>query len=120
MRHSSDICRDAGGSSIGPGRIRVETPPGRAKAYVLLYILLGYYKREITVAATKADTVFLPVLENAAKAQKLRTTLGVFERSKFFFNLPGTLVESIEAVRISLFMLLFLSYYSMLLVRRDF
>lgn len=32
------------------------------------------------------------------KAQKLRTTLGVFERSKFFFSLPGTLIESIEAV----------------------
>ena len=42
--------------------------------------------------------MFLPVLENSSKAQKLRTTLGVFERSKFFFNLPGFLVESIEAV----------------------
>lgn len=49
--------------------------------------------------AQKADQVFLPVLENAAKAQKLRSTLGVFERSKFFFNLPGSLMESIEAVR---------------------
>ena len=50
------------------------------------------------MSATKADQVFLPVLENASKAQKLRSTLGVFERSKFFFNLPGTLLESIEAV----------------------
>ncbi|EIW77232.1 hypothetical protein CONPUDRAFT_168224 [Coniophora puteana RWD-64-598 SS2] len=50
-------------------------------------------------AAVKADQVFLPVLENASKAQKLRTTLGVFERSKFFFGLPGYLVESIEAGR---------------------
>jgi exocyst complex component 2 len=48
--------------------------------------------------AVKANQVFLPVLENAAKAQKLRTTLGVFERSKFFFNLPGFIIESIEAV----------------------
>ena len=48
--------------------------------------------------AQKADQVFLPVLENAMKAQKLRTTLGVFDRSKFFFNLPGSLVEHIEAV----------------------
>ena len=32
------------------------------------------------------------------KAQKLRTTLGVFDRSKFFFNLPSSLVECIEAV----------------------
>ena len=33
------------------------------------------------VCATKADQVFLPVLENASKAQKLRSTLAVFERS---------------------------------------
>lgn len=49
--------------------------------------------------AQKANQVFLPVLENASKAQKLRSTLGVFERSKFFFNLPGSLMESIESVR---------------------
>ena len=52
-----------------------------------------------TEAAVKADQVFLPVLENASKAHKLRTTLGVFERSKFFFNLPVSLIESVEAVR---------------------
>lgn len=46
----------------------------------------------------KANQVFLPVLENASKADKLRTTLGVFERSKFFFNLPSFIIESIEAV----------------------
>jgi exocyst complex component 2 len=50
-------------------------------------------------ATSKADTVFLPVLENAEKASKLRSTLGVFDRSKFFFNLPGSLLESIEAGR---------------------
>ncbi|KAF9239346.1 exocyst complex component Sec5-domain-containing protein [Melanogaster broomeanus] len=50
-------------------------------------------------SAVKANQVFLPVLENSAKAQKLRTTLSVFERSKFFFSLPGSLVESIEAGR---------------------
>jgi hypothetical protein len=50
-----------------------------------------------TEAAVKADQVFLPVLENSSKAQKLRTTLAVFERSKFFFNLPGSLAEAIES-----------------------
>ncbi|KAG6848631.1 hypothetical protein H0H93_015369 [Arthromyces matolae] len=50
-------------------------------------------------AAVKANQVFLPVLENAAKAQRLRTTLGVFERSKFFFNLPSFIMESVEAGR---------------------
>ncbi|KAI0071274.1 hypothetical protein K474DRAFT_1776271 [Panus rudis PR-1116 ss-1] len=56
-------------------------------------------REHLKASAQKADQVFLPVLENATKAQKLRTTLGVFERSKFFFNLPGSLVESIEAGR---------------------
>ncbi|ORY35859.1 exocyst complex component Sec5-domain-containing protein [Naematelia encephala] len=54
--------------------------------------------REIfKVAAHRSDQVFLPVLENAVKAQKLRSTLGVFERSKFLFNLPGQLMDSIQA-----------------------
>jgi exocyst complex component 2 len=52
------------------------------------------------VAAVKANQVFLPVLENSSKARKLRTTVGIFERSKFFFNLPGSIIESIEAVSV--------------------
>ncbi|KAI0777231.1 exocyst complex component Sec5-domain-containing protein [Trametes elegans] len=56
-------------------------------------------KDHLKAAAQKADQVFLPVLENAMKAQKLRTTLGVFDRSKFFFNLPSSLVACIEAGR---------------------
>ncbi|KAF9266066.1 hypothetical protein L218DRAFT_956455 [Marasmius fiardii PR-910] len=59
---------------------------------------------ELKQAAVKANQVFLPVLENASKAHKLRTTLGVFERSKFFFNLPGFIIESIEAGRYELAM----------------
>ncbi|KAF5318658.1 hypothetical protein D9619_010696 [Psilocybe cf. subviscida] len=47
----------------------------------------------------KADQVFLPVLENSAKAAKLRTTLSIFERSKFFFNLPNFIAESVEVGR---------------------
>jgi exocyst complex component 2 len=62
-------------------------------------------------AAAKADQVFLPVLENASKAHKLRTTLGVFERSKFFFNLPASLIESVEAVRFAFLSLPSLSDY---------
>lgn len=46
----------------------------------------------------KADTVFLPILENALKAQKLQSTLSIFEKSKFFFNLPGSILSSIKAV----------------------
>ncbi|KAG6888464.1 hypothetical protein C0992_008432 [Termitomyces sp. T32_za158] len=57
---------------------------------------------QLKQAAKKANQVFLPVLENAAKAQRLRTTLRVFERSKFFFNLPSSIIESIEAGRYDL------------------
>jgi hypothetical protein len=53
------------------------------------------------VAGHRADQVFLPVLENAVKAQKLRSTLGVFEKSKFLFNLPGQLMDSINVVSLS-------------------
>lgn len=48
--------------------------------------------------AQKADQIFLPVLESASKVQKLQTTLGLFNRSKFFFNLPSFIMESIEGV----------------------
>lgn len=48
-------------------------------------------------AGVKADQVFRPVLENYVKAMKLRNTLGVFQRSHFFFNLPGSLNESVRA-----------------------
>lgn len=50
-------------------------------------------------ASAKADQVFMPVLENNLKAVKLRSTLGVFERSRFFFNLPGSLGEAVDAGR---------------------
>ncbi|KAL7419826.1 Exocyst complex component S5 [Cryptotrichosporon argae] len=54
--------------------------------------------REIfKVAGHRADQVFLPVLENAVKASKLRSTLGVVEKGKFLFNLPGSLMDSIAA-----------------------
>ncbi|CAK5272889.1 unnamed protein product [Mycena citricolor] len=58
----------------------------------------------LKAAAVKADQVFLPGLENASKAHKLRTTLNIFERSKSFFNLPGFIIESIEAGRYELAM----------------
>ncbi|KAG5654577.1 hypothetical protein H0H81_000102 [Sphagnurus paluster] len=54
---------------------------------------------QLKQAAMKADQVFLPLLENSSKATRLRTTLRVFERSKFFFNLPSFIMESVEAGR---------------------
>ena len=51
------------------------------------------------VASSKAEQVYHPILDARLKAERLRSTLGVFERNKFFFNLPGTLMESVEAAR---------------------
>jgi exocyst complex component 2 len=56
-------------------------------------------KEILANASAKADQVFMPVLENNLKAVKLRSTLGVFERSRFFFNLPGSLSEAVAAGR---------------------
>lgn len=56
-------------------------------------------KEILANASAKADQVFMPVLENNLKAVKLRSTLGIFERSRFFFNLPGSLGEAIRAGR---------------------
>lgn len=50
------------------------------------------------VAQNKVDAVWNPILEARLKADRLRSTLGVFERSKFFFTLPGVLSESIASV----------------------
>ncbi|GAA6021966.1 hypothetical protein JCM8202_004357 [Rhodotorula sphaerocarpa] len=53
----------------------------------------------VTAAGTRADTVFQPIVEARTKAERLKSTLGVFERSKFFFNLPTMLGEAVEAGR---------------------
>jgi exocyst complex component 2 len=52
-----------------------------------------------TAAQAKADAVWNPILEARLKADRLRSTLGIFERSKFFFTLPGVLSEAISAGR---------------------
>ncbi|WFD44008.1 Exocyst complex component S5 [Malassezia psittaci] len=53
-------------------------------------------RESLQTASSRADQVFRPVLENYVKAMKLRNTLGVFQRSHFFFNLPGSLNENIQ------------------------
>jgi hypothetical protein len=55
--------------------------------------------RPLSIAAeTRAETVFQPIVEARTKAERLKSTLGVFERSKFFFNLPTVLGEAVEEV----------------------
>ena len=54
------------------------------------------FRATVLEASSRADGVFRPVLENYVKSMKLRNTLGVFQRSRFFFNLPGSLHEHVE------------------------
>lgn len=56
-------------------------------------------RESLGTASSKADQVFRPLLENNIKVLKLRSTLAVFERSRFFFNLPGSLRESVDTGR---------------------
>ncbi|CED82783.1 Sec5 subunit of exocyst complex [Phaffia rhodozyma] len=56
-------------------------------------------KTSLQDSSSIADEIYLPILENTLRAQKLRSTLSVFERSKFFFNLPGSILSSIDANR---------------------
>ena len=60
-------------------------------AYNLILLLI--------VVSHKADTLYLPLLSNSLKAQKLKSTLNIFERSKFLFSLPRTLRTNIQAGR---------------------
>ncbi|POW17792.1 hypothetical protein PSHT_06230 [Puccinia striiformis] len=54
-------------------------------------------KESLRLGTSKAIRFIHPFWRTEKKAERLRSTLGVFERSKFFFNLPGTLIEAIEA-----------------------
>lgn len=51
-----------------------------------------------TAASSRAETIFQPIVDARTKAERLKSTLGVFERSKFFFNLPTILGEAVEEV----------------------
>ncbi|GAA93492.1 uncharacterized protein L969DRAFT_95855 [Mixia osmundae IAM 14324] len=56
-------------------------------------------KETLRAATSKADQVFMPILDAQLRADRLRSTVGVLERSKFFFNLPGSLLEAIDKGR---------------------
>ena len=58
-------------------------------------------KTGLPAANTRADAVFQPILDARTKAERLKSTLGVFERSKFFFNLPTILGEAVEQVSLA-------------------
>jgi len=49
-------------------------------------------------ASDKAEQLFGPVLTNRSKAEKIRSTLSVLEKYKYFFNLRSTIMDSIKQV----------------------
>ncbi|KAI9006936.1 exocyst complex component Sec5-domain-containing protein [Hyaloraphidium curvatum] len=49
---------------------------------------------------SKAEEVFHPVIERRTRAEKLRLTVSLLERWKFFFNLPGTLQQAVRKGKI--------------------
>lgn len=57
---------------------------------------VGDLKNILTNATNKADKVFGPVLENRAKADKIRSTVSILAKYKFFFDLPSSLRGSLR------------------------
>ncbi|KAJ2065362.1 Exocyst complex component S5 [Coemansia sp. S146] len=41
----------------------------------------------------KADEIYNPIIDRRARVEKIRSTLSVVERYKFYFNLPSSLIE---------------------------
>lgn len=47
-------------------------------------------------ANARAVKIYGPVVERRRKVEKVRNTLAILQRYKFFFNLPSSLLESIK------------------------
>jgi exocyst complex component 2 len=52
--------------------------------------------KELQDSNELANQIFKPIVERKMKAEKIRSTLTILERYKFFFNLPSSLQEAIE------------------------
>ncbi|KAJ2518802.1 Exocyst complex component S5 [Coemansia sp. RSA 1939] len=44
-------------------------------------------------ATQRADEIYNPIIDRRARLEKIRSTLSVVERYKFYFNLPSSLIE---------------------------
>lgn len=51
------------------------------------------YLKTLEDAFKQADTVFGPIMERTNRSEKIRTTMNIVERYKFFFNLPSSMLE---------------------------
>ncbi|KAI9492453.1 exocyst complex component Sec5-domain-containing protein [Zychaea mexicana] len=53
-------------------------------------------EKALNEANARADQIYGPIVERRQKVEKVRSTLTVLQRYKFFFNLPSSLLESIK------------------------
>ncbi|KAF7732380.1 hypothetical protein EC973_005276 [Apophysomyces ossiformis] len=53
-------------------------------------------KTALEEASAKADQIYGPIVERRRRVDKVRSTLTILQRYKFFFNLPSGLLESIK------------------------
>ncbi|KAJ2779100.1 Exocyst complex component S5 [Coemansia javaensis] len=51
------------------------------------------FNQSLLGVTRRADEIYSPIMDRRARAEKIRSTLSVIERYKFFFNLPASLVE---------------------------
>ncbi|KAJ9050194.1 Exocyst complex component S5 [Entomophthora muscae] len=54
------------------------------------------YEKTLMDAIEQANIVFGPIMERTSRSEKIRTTLNIVERYKFFFNLPSSMLEYIK------------------------
>ncbi|KAI9033578.1 exocyst complex component Sec5-domain-containing protein [Phycomyces nitens] len=56
----------------------------------------GALRTALEDANTRAEQIYGPIVERRQRVDKVRSTLTILQRYKFFFNLPSSLLESIK------------------------
>ncbi|KAL0086050.1 exocyst complex component Sec5-domain-containing protein [Phycomyces blakesleeanus] len=56
----------------------------------------GALRAALEDANTRAEQIYGPIVERRQRVDKVRSTLTILQRYKFFFNLPSSLLESIK------------------------
>ncbi|KAJ2878711.1 Exocyst complex component S5, partial [Coemansia asiatica] len=51
------------------------------------------FSQSLQGATKRADEIYNPIIERRARAEKIRSTLSIVERYKFYFNLPSSLID---------------------------
>ncbi|KAJ1732540.1 Exocyst complex component S5 [Coemansia biformis] len=51
------------------------------------------FNQSLQSTTRKADDIYSPIIDRRARAEKIRSTLSVIERYKFYFSLPSSLID---------------------------